>query len=900
MFSPSNTPRLRTFLSIAIVVGTAAILARGFAMWTMRSDAIDDASRDVVHIATILADQTAQSIKGIDQSLARLQQHLTALQETAPDDFQAAIRSTQMQERLGELTARLPQAAAVAIASPTGHIVNHSASWPAANVDGFDFPAIHQAGGTSELHVSAPATGRVEDANTVLFSRRVTSRHGDILGVVIVAIPIDSFKPIYNAVESMGDVAFMLLRSDGAVLLHYPDPGSGGEKMPPQSPWYAAVAQGGGFYRSSGDLGDQPRFVAVHAVADYPLVVDAGETESAVLAPWQRIATMIAAGTTLTLIGFGFLLRALYVQLRNLSAARSSLAERENELNRQSHELATANTQIDAALNNMSQGLCMFDKSGELVICNERYLRIYEMSSAVVRPGSSFVDVLKYQQSAGNFSGDPQRFAEALRARLAQGQMVNTTNRLANGRVIEVANEPMIGGGWVETHDDITERQRSEARIARMARYDALTDLANRVLFREKADEALERYKSTGIGYAIFIFDLDLFKSVNDSLGHPVGDALLKAVATRLQGMTSETDTVGRLGGDEFAILHIAEADQREGATNLASRLLEVVGAPYEIDGHRIIIGTSIGIAIAPDHGLDNEKLLKNADLALYRAKSDGRNSFRIFEPEMDHELRLRRALEIDLQNAVPNGELEAYYQPLVNADDGQTCAVEALIRWRHPQQGIVAPDRFVPVAEERGMISAIDRWILHRACTDAVQWPEHIRLAVNLSPIEFRTGDVFEMIGGALVESGLAASRLEIEITESVLLQKSERNISILHQIKGLGVSIVLDDFGTGYSSLGYLRMFPFDKIKIDKSFVREMPDRADCAAIVCAIAGLGRELDMVTVAEGVETWEQLELVRAAGCKQVQGFLFSRPCPASQLTFGRANGVELRRAASG
>jgi diguanylate cyclase (GGDEF)-like protein len=548
----------------------------------------------------------------------------------------------------------------------------------------------------------------------------------------------------------------------------------------------------------------------------------------------------------------------------------------------------------------MSQGLCMFDRNGQLVICNERYLRIYEMSSAVARPGSSFVDVLKYQQSAGNFSGDPQRFAEALRARLVQGQMVNTTNRLANGRVIEVANEPMIGGGWVETHDDITERQRSEARIARMARYDALTDLANRVLFREKADEALERYRSTGIGYAIFVFDLDLFKSVNDSLGHPVGDALLKAVATRLQGMTRETDTVGRLGGDEFAILHVAEADQREGATNLASRLLEVVGAPYEIDGHRVVIGTSIGIAIAPDHGLDNEKLLKNADLALYRAKSDGRNSFRIFEPEMDHELRLRRALEVDLQNAVANGELEAYYQPLVNADDGQTCAVEALIRWRHPQQGIIAPDRFVPVAEERGMISAIDRWILHRACSDAVQWPEHVRLAVNLSPIEFRTGDVLEMIGSALAQSGLAAARLEIEITESVLLQKSERNISILHQIKGLGVSIVLDDFGTGYSSLGYLRMFPFDKIKIDKSFVREMPDRADCAAIVCAIAGLGRELDMVTVAEGVETWEQLELVRAAGCKQVQGFLFSRPCPASRLTFGRANVIELRRAASG
>jgi diguanylate cyclase (GGDEF)-like protein len=433
-----------------------------------------------------------------------------------------------------------------------------------------------------------------------------------------------------------------------------------------------------------------------------------------------------------------------------------------------------------------------------------------------------------------------------------------------------------------------------------MARYDGLTDLANRVLFREKADEALARYQSTGIGYTIFVFDLDLFKSVNDSLGHPVGDALLKAVATRLQSMTRETDTVGRLGGDEFAILHLAADNQREDAANLAGRLLEVVGAPYEIEGHRIVIGTSVGIAMAPDHGLDNEKLLKNADLALYRAKSDGRNSYRFFELKMDHELRQRRALEVDLQNAVGNGELEAYYQPIVNAEDGKTCAVEALIRWRHPEQGIVTPDRFVPVAEERGMISAIDRWMLHRACSDAVQWPDHIRLAVNVSPIEFRTGDVLEMIAGALAQSGLAASRLEIEITESVLLQKSERNISTLHQIRKLGVSIVLDDFGTGYSSLGYLRLFPFDKIKIDQSFVREMPERADCAAIVCAIAGLGRELDMVTVAEGVESWEQLELVRAAGCRQAQGFLFSRPCPASRLAFDRANVVELRRAPAG
>jgi diguanylate cyclase (GGDEF)-like protein len=403
--------------------------------------------------------------------------------------------------------------------------------------------------------------------------------------------------------------------------------------------------------------------------------------------------------------------------------------------------------------------------------------------------------------------------------------------------------------------------------------------------------------RNTGTGYTVLIFDLDLFKAVNDSLGHPAGDALLKAVATRLQEVAGESDTVGRIGGDEFAILHIAKSNQHDRAADLAERLLEVISAPYEIDGHRIVIGTSIGIAMAPHHGLDAEELLKNADLALYRAKSEGRNSYRFFEPEMDHALRLRRALEIDLHNALSNDEFRAYYQPIVNADDGKTCAVEALIRWQHPQHGLIAPDRFIPTAEERGMISAIGRWILRRACHDAVTWPDHIRVAVNLSSVEFRTGDLLEKVADALADSGLAPERLELEVTETVLLQEDARNIAILHQIKNLGVSIVLDDFGTGYSSLSYLRLFPFDKIKIDQSFVREMPHRSDCAAIVCAIASLGRELDMVTAAEGVETREQLELVRAAGCKQVQGFLFSRPCPASQLSFALGKVVELRRA---
>jgi diguanylate cyclase (GGDEF)-like protein len=892
--------RFRSLVIVAIAIVAAAVLAMGLTIWGLRADAVEDASRDVGHIATILAEQTAHSIKAIDETLTAVQGRLVALQETSPESFGAAIRSAETHQVLADRIARLPQASIFAIVSAEGHTVSDSKDWPAPDIDVSDreFFAAHKARAHPGLYVSPLLTSRGDRSKMLFFSRRLESRQGEFLGMEVIGVQIDYFQHIYNAIGALADLSILYLRTDGTVLLRYPDPENrAGEKMPADSPWYAAVARGGGYYRSPGYFDNEARFIAVRKVPDYPFVVNAAESESASLALWRRRATMIAAGAALTLLCFAYLLRALYVQFRNLSASQISLAERESKLSEQSRELARANTQIDAALNNMSQGLCMFDKAGQLVICNERYLEMYQLSADAAKPGSRFVDLLECHQSAGNFSGDPERFADDLCARLAQGQKVHTTIQLADGRVIDVANEPMIGGGWVATHDDITERQRSEARIARMARHDALTDLANRVLFRERVDEALERYRNTGVGYTVLIFDLDLFKSVNDSLGHPAGDALLKAVATRLQDVAGESDTVGRIGGDEFAILHVAKSNQREGAADLADRLLEIISAPYEIDGHRIVIGTSIGIAMAPHHGLDAEELLKNADLALYRAKSEGRNSYRFFEPEMDHELRLRRALEVDLHNALTNDEFKAYYQPIVNADDGKTCAVEALIRWQHPQHGLILPDRFIPAAEERGMISAIGRWMLRRACRDAVTWPDHIRVAVNLSPVEFRTGDLLEKVTNALADSGLAPQRLELEVTETVLLQEDARNISILHQIRNLGVSIVLDDFGTGYSSLSYLRLFPFDKIKIDQSFVREMPYRSDCAAIVCAIASLGRELDMVTAAEGVETREQLELVRAAGCKQVQGFLFSGPCPASQLAFARGNVVKLRRA---
>jgi len=399
-------------------------------------------------------------------------------------------------------------------------------------------------------------------------------------------------------------------------------------------------------------------------------------------------------------------------------------------------------------------------------------------------------------------------------------------------------------------------------------------------------DEALARSRRRGEKFSVFIFDLDLFKAVNDSLGHPVGDLLLKAVADRLRTSTRETDTVARLGGDEFALLAIADADQRESAIILSNKLLEAITAPYEIDGHQIIIGTSIGIALAPGDGTEADQLLKNADLALYRAKSDGRNSIRLFDPQMDAEAKARHVLQTDLRGAIAHQQFELHYQTIYDAGTRRPCGAEALVRWRHPMRGLVPPNEFISIAEEVGMIVPLGEWILRRACEDAARWPADVKIAVNLSPAQFRDCNLVETVAQALMEAGLPPERLELEVTESVLLQKTASNLTTLHQLKSLGISIVLDDFGTGYSSLSYLRMFPFDKIKIDRSFVSELSNRADCAAIVCAVAGLGRGLNILTTAEGVETEEQVDLLRAAGVDQLQGYLLARPRAISELDF--------------
>jgi diguanylate cyclase (GGDEF)-like protein len=550
-----------------------------------------------------------------------------------------------------------------------------------------------------------------------------------------------------------------------------------------------------------------------------------------------------------------------------------------SRLKKQEWSLRETNLLLDAALENMSQGLCLYDAQNKLEIFNRRFLEIFRLGRDQIKTGLTYKDVLEICIPLNNSSGkSADRLLEEHAGFLAEKNAGPHLYELSNGRVISCTYSLTEDGRWLATYEDVTERRQAEAKIMHMARHDALTGLPNRVLFRDKMEQALRR----GEKLAVMFLDLDRFKSVNDSLGHSVGDALLCAVTERLQRVVRGVDTVARLGGDEFAIVqsNVRPTDTSE----LAAKIIETIQEPFEVLGHQMVIGTSIGIAMAPADGNEPDQLLRNADMALYRAKANGRGNYHFFQPEMDAQMQERRRLELDLHKALVADQFELYYQPLVQLSNNEVCGFEALIRWNHPERGLVGPDQFIPVAEEIGLIVPLGEWVLRRACRDAVAWPTNLSVAVNLSAAQFRNPMLPLSVVSALGQSGLSASRLELEITESVLLQDDRTVLDTLHQIRDLGVRISMDDFGTGYSSLSYLRSFPFDKIKIDRSFISELGKANDCVAIIRAVTRLGASLGMITTAEGVETEEQLEILRAEGCVQVQGYLFSKPKPLAEI----------------
>jgi diguanylate cyclase (GGDEF)-like protein len=858
-------------LSNVLVIATICATA-GFSIWHNRESALEENQNRMKSMGIVLAEQTSRYVQVIDLSLREVQSHIARLNIASPADFQRRMGSPEIHRYLADGLANAPQADAIVLNDASGMVVNWSRAWPAVAVNSSDrdFYKYLKEHDDPDLFVGAPSRNRGTGKLSVFLARRVNGPDAKFLGLVLAVVDVRYLSEFYrSAGEDLGET-IALLRRDGTVVIRYPNPESAiGVKVPLESPWYATLAKGGGSYEGYSALKGIWSLVSVHPLHDYPLVVDILMDQADVFGHWRRETAII----------LGFALAASLA----FSGLFWTLARQFQRQARQNARLELGHQRFDAVLSNVTQGVCFFDDERRLLLWNRRYTEIYDLPPSAIRVGASLNEIVNYRYAAGSTPDMPPPDYLAWREQLAVAKLpASTVETLRNGRVVAIYHQPVPSGGWVATHEDITQRQQAEASIAFMARHDALTKLPNRVLFRERMEQAIVM-AGRGTQFAVICLDLDNFKQVNDTLGHPVGDGLLIAAADRLQTCVREIDTVARLGGDEFAIIQLGVL-QPDDAEALAGRIIEAFRQPFDVDGHQVLAGASIGVTVAPGDSVSYETLMRDADIALYLAKTEGRGTVRFFEPEMDARIHIRRTLESDLQGAIARNEFELHYQPLVSLTENRVVGFEALLRWHHPVRGLVSPLDFIPVAEETGMIVAIGEWVLRTACFEAENWPTDITVAVNLSPVQFKKGNLVATVQAALAESGLRPNRLELEITESVFLHDTVDTLATLRQLRAMGIGVALDDFGTGYSSLSYLRSFPFNKIKIDQSFVRDMTANKESMSIIRAVTGLGLSLGMKTIAEGVETVEQLDRLRNEGCTEVQGFYFSHPLPAGEL----------------
>ena len=862
----------RFVLLLNVLVVVAIGVTAFYTIWENRQSALEAHQTDMDSMGFALAEQTSRFAQVIDLTLHEVQSRIATLNLADSADFERQLGTRDFQSYLAERVKNVPQANAIIIIDAEGLTLNWSRAWPVVKVaaQGRDYYNHFKDHDDPGLFIGSLSKGRETGKLSLFFARRINGPDGGFLGLVLGIIDVRQLVEFYEAVGKHKRQTVSLLRRDGTMLVHYPNPDSGiGVKLPPKSPWYARVTEGGGSYFSPGVVEGVPSLVSVHPLGDYPLVVDVLAADTDVYAQWYWEAADIAGFAVAGALAFSCLFRMLARQFRQQAEQNARL-----ELSHQ---------QFDVVLSNITQGVCLFDSEKCLLVSNRRYAEIYNLSPEAVRVGCSLDEINRCRFAAGSTPDMPMSEYLATRNQIVAGdQYYSHVEALRNGRIVAICYQPVPGGGWAATHEDITERQLAEENVAFMARHDALTRLPNRVLFRDRMEQAIVMARR-GTQFAVICLDLDNFKQVNDTLGHPVGDGLLVAVANRLRTCLRETDTLARLGGDEFAIIQLG-VRQPDDAESLASRITGVFRQAFDVGGHQVISEASIGVTVAPGDGVSYEALMRDADIALYLAKTEGRGTVRFFEPEMDARVHTRRMLEHDLQNAITRDEFELYYQPFVSLVSNKLIGFEALLRWHHPVQGLVPPLDFIPVAEETGMIVAIGEWVLRTACSEAATWPDDLSIAVNLSPVQFKNGDVIATIQAALAKSALRPERLELEITESVLLRDTVGTLKALRQLRAMGIGIALDDFGTGFSSLSYLHRFPFSKIKIDQSFVRDLLTNKESTSIVRAVTGLGKSLSIKTTAEGVETLEQLNMLRAEGCIEAQGYFFSRPKPAAEI----------------